>query len=232
MRLPEHEALVLQNVPRRSFAESTAFRGTGQNGDVLKLLYQGYIGPENGLDFLLSVMESLQEFPVTLTVAGFSSDRGTIQRIVTRIDSPRLRRRVQYVGTVPRSRLAELIAAHDIGIVFYPWRHANHNPGLRLCAPNKLYEYIAIGLPVICTDNPPLKIVEENGIGWCIREDCAQELRNLLIRLTESRAEVSKASTNARRIGDDRWHYEAQAGAVVEAVKRLTEQCHVLSSEI
>jgi glycosyltransferase involved in cell wall biosynthesis len=42
----------------------------------------------------------------------------------------------------------------------------------RYCAPNKLYEYPMLGLPVLCSNQPHLRrIVEGEGIGLCVAPD-------------------------------------------------------------
>lgn len=57
--------------------------------------------------------------------------------------------RVDYLGRLGRSEVAERLAAAHVGLVlFHPER--NHTEAL----PNKLFEYMAAGLPVVASDFP------------------------------------------------------------------------------
>jgi glycosyltransferase involved in cell wall biosynthesis len=57
------------------------------------------------------------------------------------------------------------LANYDIGFAFYQ----NNNLNQYYCAPNKVYDYIVTGLPVITNSYPGLlDVVEKNGIGICL----------------------------------------------------------------
>ncbi|MCB9284435.1 MAG: glycosyltransferase family 4 protein [Lewinellaceae bacterium] len=72
--------------------------------------------------------------------------------------------RVDYLGQQPRKTVADLMAASRIGIVtFLPAPNHNKNQ------PNKLFEYMAAGIPVVCSDFPRWKkLVEDRGCGLCV----------------------------------------------------------------
>jgi glycosyltransferase involved in cell wall biosynthesis len=75
---------------------------------------------------------------------------------------------VTLTGLLPRPRIPGILAWADIGISLY-----GNGPDAfvaqRMCAPNKVYEYMAWGLPSVCSDNPPLvRLVQETGWGICV----------------------------------------------------------------
>jgi glycosyltransferase involved in cell wall biosynthesis len=74
-----------------------------------------------------------------------------------------LRDRVHFVPGAPLERLLALTAEADVGVSLLQDTCENH----RLALPNKVFEYIAAGLPVVVSDLPELRrLVEEHGIGW------------------------------------------------------------------
>lgn len=78
----------------------------------------------------------------------------------------------------------------------------------RLCLPNKLFEYVAAGLPVIVSDFPDMgAFVDANGCGWRTTADAAA-VRALVSRLTvaEIRERAARAESAARAL---RWSDEA-----------------------
>jgi glycosyltransferase involved in cell wall biosynthesis len=72
--------------------------------------------------------------------------------------------RIDYRGVLDRNQVAELMASSRVGLVtFLP--ELNHINAL----PNKLFEYMSAGLPVVASDFPGWRaIVEESGCGLCV----------------------------------------------------------------
>jgi glycosyltransferase involved in cell wall biosynthesis len=59
---------------------------------------------------------------------------------------PPIHPRVHYLGTLPHARTAELFAALDVGVIYLA-----DTPFGRYCFPQKAYEMIACGLPIVAT---------------------------------------------------------------------------------
>ena len=96
--------------------------------------------------------------------------------------------RVDYLGQQPRKTVADLLAASRTGIVtFLPAPNHNKNQ------PNKLFEYMAAGIPVVCSDfSRWKKIVEDRGCGLCVDpadpEAIARAVEYLLTHPEEAKA--------------------------------------------
>jgi len=73
-------------------------------------------------------------------------------------------KRVDYLGQQPRGAVAGLLAASRAGIVtFLPAPNHDKNQ------PNKLFEYMAAGIPVVCSHFPRWKkIMEDARAGICV----------------------------------------------------------------
>jgi glycosyltransferase involved in cell wall biosynthesis len=118
--------------------------------------------------------------------------------------------RVTLVGLVPRSRLAGILAWADIGISLY-----GNAPGARvaqrMCAPNKVYEYMSWGLPSICSDNPPLiRLVEENGWGVCVSPTDVSRIAAAIRKLAADKSLRAAMSEKALNLHKSRMNYEEQ----------------------
>ena len=73
-------------------------------------------------------------------------------------------KRVDYFGQQPRTVVADLLAASRIGIVTF-LSAPNHDNN----QPNKLFEYMAAGIPVVCSHFPRWKkIMDDTGCGICV----------------------------------------------------------------
>lgn len=110
------------------------------------VVYAGAHGPANGLDLLLDAAAELPEH--TFLLIGEGIDK---QRLVDRARSEGLTN-VQFLGMLPKRELAGILGGADIGV-----HVLNDAAVFRLgLSPNKLYDYLAAGLPVVtnCLGEP------------------------------------------------------------------------------
>ncbi len=79
-----------------------------------------------------------------------------------------------------------------IGIVTY-WSKDLNNC---YCAPNKIWEYSAFSLPMICNDIPGLKYtVESAGAGFCVDDTNSESIKNGIISISKNYHEYQKKSS-------------------------------------
>jgi hypothetical protein len=75
---------------------------------------------------------------------------------------PDFRDKVYITGWVPQSSFFSYMDKGIVSLVFYENIDTNHE----LCAPNRFFNAILRGIPIICGSNPPMKrIVDEDGVG-------------------------------------------------------------------
>lgn len=217
MQTPDR-SVVLRNVPPRSFLRSTPLSNDEVPDHPLRFLYQSTLGPANGLECLLKAFQRSDPDRCTLTLAGYSADPHALKDLLaTQFPFGN----VSYAGLLPRSVLPEFISKHDIGIVLYPWRHAQSNPGLSLCAPNKLYEYFARGLPVICSDNSSLRFVADLGIGWRVDPEGPDQLAELVSTLCAARGDIRSCGNKALLLCQEHWHFERQFSELLDVIREM-----------
>jgi glycosyltransferase involved in cell wall biosynthesis len=73
--------------------------------------------------------------------------------------------RVHFRAPVPLAELLSYSAQADVGVTLLEDSCENH----RLALPNKAFEYVAAGIPVVASDLPELsRVVEGYGIGWTV----------------------------------------------------------------
>jgi glycosyltransferase involved in cell wall biosynthesis len=119
---------------------------------MLKLIYQGHLGNDHGLESFVRFIES--ENGVSLTLIG-PGNKEFIQRLRQLIDDRKLNDRIFLLQPVPYSALREITLQHHVGLAV----HEPVNIAFRTAAmaSNKIYEYAASGLPVLYFDDEHYK---------------------------------------------------------------------------
>ncbi len=109
--------------------------------------------------------------------------------------------RVEFADPVPPNRVLSAIEGAGAGLALIQPVCLSY----RLCLPNKLFEYVAAGVPVLGSDLPVIgEFVREHGVGLLARpddeEDVSAKLSELLdpARNRELRIAARKASTSLR----------------------------------
>ena len=112
--------------------------------------------------------------------------------------------RILYLGFVSGKQIADYTCAGDI--VYYGFDP--ENPNARFSAPNKLYEALAAGRPLITGDFGEIAdVVREAACGIVLPAYSAREVRKALVAL-EDRSARSAMAANAGRFGRNFLNWE------------------------
>jgi glycosyltransferase involved in cell wall biosynthesis len=123
------------------------------------LLFQGGFSAGRNLLELVEAMALLPHCGIHLVLLGDGQLAGALQRLVERKG---MSSRVHLHPAVAQSQLLKVTAAADAGVIPYQAICLNNY----YCTPNKLFEFIAAGLPILASDLPELRrLVEGNQIG-------------------------------------------------------------------
>jgi glycosyltransferase involved in cell wall biosynthesis len=121
------------------------------------ILYQGGFGQGRGLDKLVLAAAYLKDY--VLVLMGWGRVEAELRSLAKKEG---LERRVYFTEPVAPDEVIYYCLSASVGVVIV------QNTGLNnyYATPNKLYEYINAGLPVVSSDFPALReVVEEYGLG-------------------------------------------------------------------
>lgn len=123
------------------------------------LLFQGGLSAGRHLPELIDAMAQLKSQAVHLVLLGDGQLAVALRNQIKRLG---LERRVFLHPAVAQCELLEITACADAGVIPYQAICLNNF----YCTPNKLFEFIAAGLPILASDLPELRrIVDGNDIG-------------------------------------------------------------------
>lgn len=128
-------------------------------GSTRVLLFQGGLSAGRNLETLVAAMRYVRDPSIVLVVLG----AGALSKpLAALIGKHGLDGRVFIHAAVPQGQLLQMTAAADGGVIPYQATCLNNY----LCTPNKLFEFIAAGLPILASDLPEIrKMVSGRDLG-------------------------------------------------------------------
>jgi glycosyltransferase involved in cell wall biosynthesis len=134
--------------------------------------------------------------------------------------------RVRMTDPVPPEALLSYTAGADLGVI--PYRPVGLNN--YYCTPNKLFEYMTAGLPVVASRLPELvRFVEGLRIGRTFDPDKPEEIASAVNRVLADRGEREAMRERAIE-ASRRLHWDAQVEGLLRLYRLAPEPARVLSS--
>ncbi len=169
------------------------------------LLYQGGLTSGRQIEQVVAAMALVKNNQVHLVLLGSGALKRQLMRRAIRSGAAA---RIHFLDAVPQTELLAWSASADVGVIPYGSDCLNNH----LCTPNKLYEFIAAGLPILANDLPELRrAVAENEFGL------VREMRNpraIASAIEECFADASRIaqwrSSLVRRQHEFAWLAEAE----------------------
>jgi glycosyltransferase involved in cell wall biosynthesis len=88
--------------------------------------------------------------------------------------------------------------------------------------PTKLFEYLALGLPVVTSDFPLYRaVVEPNVCGYCLDATDARAVARVLKRLLDHPDEAVRMGRNGRRAVEQGYHWQGEAAKLFDFYRRI-----------
>jgi glycosyltransferase involved in cell wall biosynthesis len=211
MRRTPREVTVVRNIPPvsallpTSDRESPLRRQLGLRDDAFLLLYQGGTGPSRLLEPIIEAMKLAPRAVLAIRGPGIETYGKDYLEVAA---SHGVVDRVRCLPPVPSNMVVEAAAEADAGI----WTLPNLCKNFSYALPNKLFEYLAAGLPVLAADYPETaRIVTGYEVGLTFDPYSPQSIAASLNRLIEDSVLRARFADNARAALEDmradrEWH--------------------------
>ena len=181
-RFPRHKTVVVQNFPLISELRTPQERTYSERDECF--VYIGVISAARCAVEMTRAISLLRRDEVRLELAGMFESA----ELRADLESECGWRKTEYHGTISRPQVAHALSRARAGLVIF-----KPAPNHMRAQPNKMFEYMSAGLPVIASDFPLWKeIISENECGVLVDpenpEDIAEAMRWILNNPEEAEA--------------------------------------------
>jgi glycosyltransferase involved in cell wall biosynthesis len=185
------EGIVIMNVPRKS--DSIVKNNPVHYTELYKwdkadkiLLYQGFMNEGRGLDLLIDTVSILpSQFKLVLIGNGPLKNS-----LLNKVNLLNLSDRIKFIDTKPIKELPSYTAGATIGINLLE----SYNLSKQLASPNKLFEYIHAGIPIIASDTVENNIVLNNFKVGKLTSNSIEKIKQVILSLTDDELRSFKSN--------------------------------------
>lgn len=209
------EITIIRNLPMKDRAAPVPGSLPPGFTDRPVIIYQGAVNAGRGLEELLAAMHHLPAY--NLIIAGGGDRLAHLRHLVA---EQGLAKQVYFTGRVPFQLLQWYTLQASLGLSLEQDLGLNY----RFSLPNKLFDYMHAGIPVVASDLPEIrKIVNEAGFGRLIKNFSPEALSSEIKEILEDKDLYREYCVNARnKAGDYCW--ESQEGILIDLYSRALGQ--------
>lgn len=184
---------VIHNMPKRNPIVSSLKTITSDTMPVI--LYQGAINIGRGVELMLDAAELLPN-----TIWWILGNGDEYNRLYEKLQAkPNLVKRVNMPGAIPFEKLSDFTTQAHIGLSI----EADTGLNYRYATPNKIFDYIQQGVPVIVSNLPAMrKLVEKYDVGIVLESYNAECLAKTIQSLLNNSILYAQLQKNALAAAD------------------------------
>lgn len=214
--VPSARIHLIRNTPDLDFYRACASKASATNGGhANSLLYIGKVDAHRGIDLLVRAMPAvLRQVPdARLHVVGDGTQKQRIEQLAHALGVAQL---VSFSGWLRFDQVPVHIARS--GVCLIPHLKSEHT---ETTVPNKIFDYMAFGKPVVVSDCGPLaRITCTANCGLVFRSGDAEDLARRTVELLQHPDRATFGENGQRAVVDD-FNWGVDAARLLDAVERI-----------
>jgi glycosyltransferase involved in cell wall biosynthesis len=173
------------------------------------IFYAGYISRIRGISDIIAAVEDIED--VKLILAGSIVDEKILENTVNK--------KIQYIGWIPTYE--ELIAKTEEADILFRFSDPKH-PKTKFESPNKLFESMMCGKPIIVTDQSSMaNIVRKENCGLVVSYGDINAIKHAILSLKNDPDLCKRLGYNGRRAYEQKYNWNIMKKRLIEAYNQL-----------
>lgn len=184
-----------------------------------QILYVGVMTEDRNFEILIHAFSKLaQEFPqFKFLLAGNFYSEVYKNKLFNLINELAMNDRIKLLGRVSYAEVPKLMRQSKIGMLVLPPLFNFENS-----MPNKLFEYMAAGLPVIASNFKNFReVIETENCGVCVDPLNVEEIANAMKALIKDEAKRQEMGQNGKSAVWERYNWEQEGERMINEIKHL-----------
>jgi len=184
--------------------------------EKIRLIYVGGIKRSRGIKEMVLALRYLKEKNIELLILGKFLEK-SVKKEVEKLPEWE---KVKFLGWVSRERLKKELSRADVGL-YCLWPEPNHLWSL----PNKVFEYMAVGLPVLASNFPiTRKILINEKCGLLVDPLNPKDIAKKIQFLIEHRKIAQEMGENGRRAVFEKYNWEKESKKLIKIYEKLLKK--------
>lgn len=168
-------------------------------------VYTGRLSDHRGIYECIRALKRLNDENVELICAG-PVGHVSNQEVRTLLDGSQSSTLFQYLGLLPYADIPPLLTGALAGLLCF-----QATPNNLLGTPNKLFEYMSAGIPVIASDFPFIReVVLEADCGLLMQPDDVEEIAAAMTHLLHNPEDARRLGRNGLRAARERYNWQLE----------------------
>ena len=210
---------LVRNIPEyRQVQKSDRLRCyLGIGPEVRIALYQGNIQSDRQLDRLVRAAAFLQDNTVIVIMG--ANVGTTQQQLESLIESEGVGDRVKIIPPIPYDELFTWTASADIGLIVYA---ADYSANVQMMLPNKLFEYMMAGLPVLSSPlEAIMEVVHTHQVGQVLPSLTSPDIAAAINRMLDDPLALAAMREHALEAAREEYCWEKERSRLLSLYQAL-----------
>jgi glycosyltransferase involved in cell wall biosynthesis len=177
------------------------------------VLYQGVLNNGRGIEKLIEASLSFESH-IKFVIIGEGPNFLQYKQMVQSRDI----NNIYFIGKVRFDILLDYTATADLGLLFIQ----SINISKRYALPNKIFEYMSVGLPYLSNDLPEsVKIINECNCGIIIDDTYPINIAIEINKLSYKRDDIKKLGENGRKCYELKYNWESEINKLLQEINDI-----------
>jgi glycosyltransferase involved in cell wall biosynthesis len=213
------DVMLIRNVPPfKAVTKCNRFhKRLGLGPHVRIALYQGNLQPNRGLHLLIQAAPFLEkDIVIVMMGEGYTETPALLQ---SHIASEGVADRVKILPPVPYEELLHWTASADIGLTLLP---SDYSLSIRKCLPNKFFEYLMAGLPVLSSElDAIVEVIKTYDVGKVVLSLAPQDVGAAINAMLADHDSLARMSANALAVAHQEFNWEKESQKLLHLYEEI-----------